>query len=386
MDYDSMLLHPGLRWAAILGVFFATTEVFARIDDTMTWGAPLLGPYSNDLLTMRDSFGIRGRPGYRFKKWGMNGAGFRGADLPDAPTNERVRIAVLGASETFGLYESPGLEYPAQLGTVLDSIAPGRFEVVNAGLPGMSLSAMVPYFRRMVAPIKPALVLVYPSPSFYLEVDALTNDYLPPARQRLTDDAIPYPRLMARGRDVVKGLIPTSFVTWYREGRLQRIRAAQDPAWVWGSVPAERMAILAEHLDRLTVAIQSAGVAVALVTHTNRFVGEGAVVTSENRRHLINLMSLYYPRASEPVMVAVDSAANRVVRRVAITRGVPVLEVEGRIPPTSEYFADYAHFTDAGAAAMARLIAAGVLALELKPVPLRREPQGPDPLAGAHHD
>ena len=72
-------------------------------------------------------------------------------------------------------------------------------------------------------------------------------------------------------------------------------------------------------------------------------------------------MSLYWPEASQRVVVAVDSVANAVIRDVAAEHGARVIEVEGRITPTSHFFADYVHFTDAGADAMARIMAAGVI-------------------------
>ncbi len=365
-----MRLRTGLQWIVTFAAFLVTAEIFGRIDDNVTWGAPLVGPYSEEMLTMRDSFGVRGRPNYRFQKWRMNNVGFRGRDLSVVPHEGRTRIVVLGASESFGLAEAEGLEYPAQLASVLDSMAAGRFEVVNAALAGMSLSAMVPFFREVVAPIRPALVLVYPSPTFYLSVTSVPDEYSilettsgERARTSWWQTLGP-PRVVAKGRNVLKELIPTPMVTWYRAQSLRRIRAGHDPKWVWESVPEDRMQLMTRHLDRLVRTIQSSGARVVLVTHTNRFVGAGAAVTSQNRHHLINLMALYHPQASERTLVAVDSLANTIVRRVAAERSVPVLEAEGQVPTTSEYFADYAHFTNAGARAMARLLAAGLLALD----------------------
>jgi hypothetical protein len=367
-------LGMGLRWCAIAAVFLTTAELFARVDDWVTWGAPLLSPYNHDRLLMHDSLGIRGRPGYRYEKWRMNNEGFRGADMSLTTAPGRVRVVVIGASETFGLYESEGREYPARLQTLLDSIAPGRFDVINVGLPGMSLSAMVPYYRNLVARLNPRYVLIYPSPSFYLEVTPLPAVYTPPrVDPRVAGAATrrwPPPRdffesrLGAKGRDVLKELIPPSLVTAYREWRLRRLRAGQEPGWVWQSVPEDRMAILREHLERLIPSIRATGAEVVLLTHTNRFIGAPGAAAGPDRRHLVNLIAAYYPRATEHVMVAVDSAANTIIRQVAQAEGAPVVEVEGRIPPGGADFADYAHFTDAGADAMARILADGLLRLE----------------------
>jgi hypothetical protein len=364
-------LGTGLRWLTITVVFFATAELFVRLDDWLMWHAPVLAPYNNDRLLIHDSLGIRGRPGYRYEKWRMNNEGFRGADMAIAPDPGRTRVAVLGASETFGLHESEGHEYPVRMQVLLDSIAPGRFEVINVGLPGLSLSTMVPYYRQVVARIRPKFVFVYPSPSFYLEVVALPAVYTPPrwapqpgATRWGLEPEVFQSRLAARGRDVLKELIPPVMVTAFREWRLRRRRAAHGPGWVWESVPVDRMAILEQHLERLIPAIQESGARAILVTHTNRFIGAPEAASGPDRRHLVNLISNYYPRASEHVMIAVDSAANSIIRNVAGSHGAPVIEVEGRIPPAGKYFADYAHFTDLGADAMARILVTGLLQLQ----------------------
>jgi hypothetical protein len=361
------------RWLAIAAVCFGTAEVFVRVEEKVTWGAPLVGPYDHDHLLVQDSLGFRGRPHYRYEKWGMNGLGFRGPEIARYPMPGVARIAIAGASETFGLYERAGGEYPSRMQQVLDSIAPGRFEIVNVALPGMSLSSMISYFRRAVLPARPRALLIYPTPAFYLEVDPLPEEYVPPrlmpppihhlGRWVIEGDLV-HLRLADKSRDILKELIPTSVVTAVREWRLARARAAHGPEWVWSDVPADRMAIMRRHLERLVSSIQATGVQVILVTHTNRFIGAKADTLGPDRRHLINLISTNYPRASMGVLIDVDSVANGIIRQVAAAHGAMVIEVQGKLPPGAEYFADYTHFTDAGADAMARILARGVVNLD----------------------
>jgi|ERR1035437_1471167 hypothetical protein len=364
-------LGAAARWFAIVTVFMATAELFARVDDARKWGAPLFSPYTHDRLLQQDSLGFfRGRPNYRYQKWRMNNVGFRGSDIEPMPARGVTRVAVMGASETFGLYESEGAEYPARMQTLLDSLAPGRFEVINAGLFGMSLSGMSMYFQRVILPAHPEILLVYPTPPFYLEerpppVVYTPPRYTPPRLVRVGLWAFPPDffdsRIGEKGREVLKSLIPDVAVTAVREWQLDRERSAHPADWVWPSVPADRMAILKQHFERLVTCVQSAGVKMVLVTHTNRFVGAPVDTLGPDRRHLVNDMSQYWPEASKSVLVAIDSVANAVVRQVAAEHGVSVAEAEGRIPPTSRYFADYDHFTDAGADRMARITSATVM-------------------------
>lgn len=362
------------RWVAVLSTFALTAECFARLDDAITWGAAMTEPYSNTRLLRQDSLGFRGRPNFRYQKWRMNNLGFRGPDISPQPRPGVTRIAVMGASETFGLYEDEGGEYPARMQRLLDSLAPGRYEVINAGLPGLSLASMVPYFRRTVAPAGASMLVIYPSPPFYLEVNPLPLEYTPPRYRPeaptqlgpLTlDPGFFESRLAGKSREVAKQLIPTAVVTRVREERLERRRGAHPADWVWQTQPpTDRMETLRIHLERLVAAIRDAGIKPVLITHANRFDGALQDSLGPDRRHLVNLMALYYPQATPRTLVATDSIANEIARRVAKTQGALVIEAEGRIPPNDTCFADYLHFTDAGAERMARLVVEGILAAD----------------------
>jgi hypothetical protein len=372
----SRLLLTSLRWLALVLVFLVAAEVSARLDDKMTWGAPFLSPYSNERLLRQDSLGFRGRPNFRYQKWRMNNLGFRGPDIgPPAPGV--TRIAVIGASETFGLYESEGREYPARMQTLLDSIAPGRYEVINVALPGLSLASMIPYIRRAVIPTGASLLVIYPTPMFYLEVQPLPVDYTPPRyhppvilkfgdwtieRQALT------PRIGEKAREVLKGLIPNAVVMEVRQMRLASRRAKHDDGWVWQTVPTDRIQILRTHLVRLLASINAAGLQPLLVTHANRFAGAMQDTTGPARRHLVNVMSLYYPQATPKVLIGMDSVANALVRESGAAQGAVVVDAERHITASPSYFADFLHFTDAGADQMARLIVEGILRHPTRPL------------------
>lgn len=351
-------------------VFLTAAEVFARLDDRLTWGAPFLSPYSNERLLLQDSLGFRGRPNFQYQKWRMNNFGFRGPDITRQPAPGVTRIAVIGASETFGLYETDNREYPARMQTLFDSIAPGRYEVVNVGLPGLSLASMVPYIRRTVLPIGASILVIYPTPTFYLEVQPLHVDYTPPTYRppallhlgnlTIEREALE-PRIVTKGREVLKGLIPDFVVMEVRQMRLSARRAEHDSSWVWQTVPSDRMAIIRTHLDRLLDSVNADGLQPFLVTHANRFAGAMQDTIGPARRHLVNLMSLYYPEATPRVLVGVDSAANALMRERGPVHGAVVLEAERHITASPSYFADFLHFTDAGADQMARIVVNGIL-------------------------
>ena len=352
-------------------MFVVTLEVATRVEDAVVWGAPMLGPYSHARLVLSDSLGFRNRPGYRFEKWSINSLGFRGPEIDSVPTSVRLRVGVLGASETFGLFEREDWDYPSRLRSVVDSLGPGGIEIVNLGVAGMGLPAMADYYERVVKTIAPDLVFIYPSPSFYLDIDPPEKSGEPrtalgpgintgsPSRVALT---FPELRLRWRVRNALRQFLPPQLQEAFHRRSINRVRGVRDPDWVWETVPADRMRLFKSHLEELVAVIQGDGAEVVLVTHVNRFLKSQEALTSEDWRHMTAVLS-YFPRATPGVMIEVDVAANQVIRDVARDRNVGLIDLEGRIPPSADYFADYAHFTDAGADMMGRILAGAVISV-----------------------
>src|SRR6188768_3430358 len=103
--------------------------------------------------------------GGRYRHCLLNDFGFRHGRMSIEPRPGTQRVIVLGASEAFGLYEAAGHEFPAQLG---ERLKDRRFEVINAALTGLTLASSIHYWESWVSRFKPAVVVIYPSPLFYL--------------------------------------------------------------------------------------------------------------------------------------------------------------------------------------------------------------------------
>jgi lysophospholipase L1-like esterase len=148
-----------LRWAVFLGCFVITLEAAARIDQWVNYGAPVLGMYTYDsALFTTDEFGIRGKAHGAYEKWKLNAFGFRGPEVQLMKERHLLRIVCLGASETFGLYENSGKEWPRQLEDHLRRS--GRdVEVINAALAGMSLPQRIRHLEKRLVPFAPDIAV-----------------------------------------------------------------------------------------------------------------------------------------------------------------------------------------------------------------------------------
>lgn len=106
------------------------------------------------------------RPGYSGPSAPHPGSGMAsvGEDgfrvVPGSGEPAGARVLTVGDSFTFGWGVSDGETYPAQLQSVLDGRAPGRYAVVNAGYPGCTSYQAGRSLRGWLEGVDPAVVLV----------------------------------------------------------------------------------------------------------------------------------------------------------------------------------------------------------------------------------
>lgn len=332
-----------LLWAIIAGI---TLEVCARLDDRITYGAPLLGSYNISQLYTYDDLGIRGKPGAAYLKWKLNSLGYRGPEL----RADRVRVMCIGSSETFGLYEAENGEYPRQLETELNRrLGPNTVQVVNVAYPGMSIEATVRRLPEILASVQPKLVTVYPSVAAYIE---------PPPKHPKQPVRGPTPpffefRMQSRLETIAKQVFPEML---QNEFRAWQIRQASRSLKVMNRVPDQNVRRFQDDLTALVDMLKRNGVQVVLMTHATRFGKQVA----PGERPILVAWRRFYPMLREDGFLDMERRMNQAIRTVAAEYNIELIDVAEKMPPGPEYFAEFVHFTDRGARTIAGIIADGV--------------------------
>jgi hypothetical protein len=353
------------RGIVLLGVFAIVLEATCRVEDWVAYGTPLLSPFTaQEQLVIRDADGMHGRPSSRFQKWVMNDLGLRGPPQPLAKAPGTVRVVTAGASETYGLYESVGREYPRQLEDSLAARrraglarceAGNRVEVLNSGFPGMSMPTVTQDLQNRIRRYAPDVVVYYPSPSQYLgderpfraRPDSSGLGPVNPLSRRFS------PRVANRLRDQIKGLLPTPLREWLRAEDARRARDAHPPGWVFEAPPPDRLALFERDLRALVGAVHQIGAVPVLAAHANAFLRPDAA----KGLSLVGWERLT-PRATGATLLAFDSAAAAATARVAADSNVGLLDSRALFQQTpGVVFADHVHFTDRGAGVLAGAIA-----------------------------
>jgi lysophospholipase L1-like esterase len=347
----------------LLLTLLMSVEVSARVEDRFRSGVPLFStPDRVADLVVQDALGVRGKPNGRYKHWKLNAFGFRGPEIGLSPKPGCTRVMTLGASETFGLYESLGNEYPAQLGNVLRES--GCYEVVNGAIFGLTVPDIRKSWNNWTSRFRPAIVTIYPSPSFYLAPS-------PPGPAAANTAPFPrppwwQPRSLERARDVINY---PDFIQRRRVARgLAEIDAAHDPSWFFRTVPQDRIGRYERDLTALVQDVKASGARVILMTHATGFrrpVAEADMLALEGWRQILG-------RPTTDVLLEFEAAARDVTSRVAATTGVEVVDVAAQLNGEKQVLAagDLLHFNDEGAMRVATLVKEAILSQsnERKPV------------------
>ncbi len=332
-------------------LFFAVWEVCARVDDHIEVGAPLFGNYSMSAMLTHDNYGVVGRPYGHFGRWKLNALGYRGPDIhPDTP-----KIICIGASETFGMAESTGMEYPRQLERVINSRWPDlHVEVVNVAYAGQSLRTFAHRIDNVVDPLSPRIAIVYPSFLGYI------NDASIGQPDQL--DWIREPKGF-HSRIEEKLLSSIDRMPQWAENlrfRYHIWRALRKNKVIVHTIPESHVDKFRSDLRAVLDGLQERHVRPVLVTHATFF---GQRVEPKSHDMLI-AWRRFEPNLAEDGWLDVERRMNAVIRQEARERDLTLVEAADVLSGPQD-FTDWAHFTNQGANKMAHLIADKLTAPEL---------------------
>jgi len=327
----------------------ASFEIQTRIDDWARFGVPLVSKISSigDLL-VTDSLGAHARPNTRYRQFGINSQGFRG---PELSADGRLLLVAAGASETFGLYEPEGKEWPSQLKDSLALLCKGPVDVANAAFAGMSLQRVRYDIQHRLRQLAPFAVVYYPTPMQYLDPQ------LPPSEANdgpaSTVKIRQQSRALPRVRDAVKRIMPEVILDRLRVQQTEYSRrslgaAPQDRA------PLDRLARFEVDLRALVGDVRSIGAVPVLIVHQNRFSGP----LSESDQRWLRAWEKYYPVFTGRAILEFEGLARLATQRVAGDSAIVIVDPSAALaesPATA--FSDFSHFTGHGSAIFAGHVA-----------------------------
>ncbi len=156
----------------------------------------------------------------------------------------------------------------------------------------------------------------------------------------------------------MKRILPESAQNWLRIRQVRAAEAAQKQ--VFDRVPERILSLYAADLTSLIDDLRAAGVEPVLVTHATMF---GQRVEPDVKEWL-TVWRRSYPMLREDGFLDMENRANDAMRRVAAERNVALADAAAWMPSGRQYFADFVHFNDRGAAEIARIVATRLQCLD----------------------
>ena len=138
---------------------------------------------------------------------------------------------------------------------------------------------------------------------------------------------------------------------------LEREVRKHPPDWVIDTVPESAAKAFRANLLELANAVRQSGAKIILATHANRINNP---MTPEDVASLTTWRK-QNPKHSEHCILEMESLANDIIKEVSVQQNIPVVDIANVVPKSSQYFADYLHFTDQGASLVAQAFVTEVL-------------------------
>ncbi len=355
-----------LAWiAGLLPLAAVGAELATRFDDWSRYGTPLAS-HATDVgdLIVRDSLGLHARPNGVFKYFRIDSLGFRGPDRSRGALAAQPVVVTTGASETFGLYEEADHEWPRRLEVHLASLVSDSSRwrdtaiVLNAAFAGMSLPTVAQDIRNRIAPLRPRVVVYYPTPAQYL------FQTLPvaaaPLDGTITASSRPRLRIVQRLRDALKRLAPEALLDRLRRWQASTARdaiLATESGFDFATESDARLAAFESGLRALVGDVRAIGAEPVLVVHAHRFTD----TTSRVEQQWLTAWAKFYPLVSGAQLITFDSLAAERTRTVARDSAIALVDPRAALRAVGpSAFADHTHFSEAGADVVARAVAAAL--------------------------
>jgi hypothetical protein len=338
-----------IRVLSLLCIGVIAAEGAARVDDWWFQRIPFWSAPSNDDLFMVDSSGQRrGRPNAHYQKWQLNSFGFRGPQIAPQPPAGLRRVVLLGASETFGLYEAPQKEFAAQLAALTST---EDIEVVNAALPGITVGTLRQYWDNWVSQFGAKVVIIYPSTHLYVTCEdwrpeTAAAEAAPPRPAFRIEDL----RLFGRARNIISQ--PDFIVRWRNERKVDQVVAQHPASWVYTAAPAACVTKLHQDLLSLIDDIQRTGAEVIVCTQALRAARDPTPADLQD----LESFRVFSPRAPGRLMREFVTAADNDILKLPAVRNVTVVDVDAALGGHRSLFEDLVHYNDRGSQKVAALL------------------------------
>lgn len=344
MPEDATEPKPGLKLSLALFSAFVVLlalETAMQIRSHLRNGQSVLNAFTQETRYVIDPrTGLKVlRPNHLFVgsqvEMKTNSLGLRSPEITPAKNPDTVRIAVIGASTVMGAYTAHNEDtFALRLDSLLETSHPDQdFEVINAGIAGYGLIEQSQMLEKIVLPLNPDLVIVYPG----------FNDFAGYCRS--DSDKPDAPKRPGR-----KGLPIVETPAWLLSVELltKNTVALRTPPVTSTSTRSVDSIDLTEYRKKLNVlgkVARKSKVPVVLSTNARAYRPEQPLA---EQQALSETARYYNPCFDLDGLHTLYDLHNEEIEAAAERFELPFIPLDEEIPGGRTYFVDASHFSDAG--------------------------------------
>lgn len=303
-------------------------------------------------------------PNIRYKKWKINSLGFRGKEINLEKKKGQIRIMCFGSSETLGIHETEGKDWPSQLSEVLKDKYP-EVEVINISIMGLSQRMRKKYIEKYVLPLDPDIILMNHHRLFFHIRESMRGEEINIIPCLINGNIknnskghILFDRLLSNFRNAIYKLFPNQALSYYSMWRLRKKIKIKEKEYLLNKTPLHEIPehIISKYEQELNSFIgflkEKNIVPVMptfpfLTTCTNK---------DTYKKILMETRLMFFIELSEDGILDAMSKLNNLIKKTAQKQNVLCVDIDSLLPKTLEYFADELHYTDRGSELIAREI------------------------------
>ena len=265
-----------------------------------------------------------------------NDLGLRSDPVSIGKPSGSYRIAVIGASTVMGAYASTNEEtFSYRLQALLNENRGSdtrQYEVINAGIAGYGLDDQKLMIERLILPLKPDLIIVYPGFNdfgTYCQAGSSNTPQPPPRRTPLHQ------------LDTPSWLLSMELI----QKNTVALRTPPANSNDFRSVASLDLAPYQGKLEALLNTVKQAGVPLLLATNARAYRPDQPI---EEQLKLSETARFYNPCFDLDGLHTLYDLHNEAITQAARRHDVSLLELGTLIPGGREYFVDASHFSNKG--------------------------------------
>lgn len=260
-------------------------------------------------------------------KYDINNLGLRSPNISLIPSENELRIAIVGASSVAGVYaKNNNNTFPALLEAQLLSNSDDTINVINGGIQGANLKAITVLTDKIISPLKPNYIVVYTGLNDLAQVCRTKTENTTTKSRALFN--VPRPPSWLMTADMLQK--NTVFLrTSPRNKNAYLDVNTMDTSWFKSGI------------EKLVQTIKLSGATPVLMTNARSYIN-----VEPNQVEKLAEGSLYFYTCLDLAgVIKAGKVFNDIIRESSVRNNIPLIDLASKMPGGNDYFVDGGHFT-----------------------------------------